>query len=460
MGYKRKYHKKDFYYSCRNDGWDNIYDEMITFKDKINNHKTAIKYNLSQVILDLIYRLDGFAKKIVDKPVDLALSKGFTIENEKGEELQKVWKKLKINSILKKFLKLGRLYGGAMMHFSVEGSGQLEEPLNIKKSKAINFIRVNDRYEVSVDPSDIETDPDNDNFLKPKFYTVTPRLCGISTIKNYKVHYTKCIIDNGAFTPPRCVNELHQGVWGDSSLQCLIDALENLKQSYLSSNKMLKSAIQTIMQIKNLQQMLMRGKNSGIKERLQAIQDGIDIDNIILMDFDEKFQKVSANFSGSKDIIEQNAIALASQADFPVTLLLGRSPAGENATGEYDKKNEISFIQSYQKDKIYNALNTINNLIFSCSSYNVNTINNEDPEFKWNPVETILTKEFSEIYKNTSEGDENYFNINGALTRQELRDNRWKKGEFSIETKLNSEYDNKELPNEEDILNGGKNANI
>lgn len=445
--YKTRKYRRDSV--TRADGWDQIYEDMANLKDKKEALRLGNKYHLDKVMLNLMYRLDGFAKKIVNKPVDISLASGFNIENEEGNNLIKTWNELGLGKGLEKNLKLDRLYGGSITLFSVEGSGTLEEPLDLSKAKAINFHRTYDRYDVTVDLDDIDIDPESDNFLNPILYKITPRSKVANGLKDYKVHYTKCIVNDGIFTPPEVKRLIHNDLWGDSVLQCLFDALNNLKNSYIASNKMLSSAIQTIMQIKNLQQMLMKGKNSGIKERLQAIQDGIDIDNIILMDIDEKFEKISANFSGTKDVIEQNAISLAAQADFPVTLLLGSSPAGENATGEYDKKNEIKFIQGYQKEKVFNPIKYINQLIFACKDYGVKIKGNEEPKFKWNPVETILAKEFSEIYKNTSEGDENYYNMGGTLTRDEIRDSRFKKDQFSQETDTNPEYDNKIIPEDE-----------
>jgi len=55
--------------------------------------------------------------------------------------------------------------------------------------------------------------------------------------------------------------------------------------------------------------------------------------NTIAIDGADEYDQKNLTVSGVKDIMNELQIALSAAADIPATVLFGRSPAGENATG-------------------------------------------------------------------------------------------------------------------------------
>ena len=53
--------------------------------------------------------------------------------------------------------------------------------------------------------------------------------------------------------------------------------------------------------------------------------------------------------SGVKDIVETTFATISAVSNVPQTVLFGRSPAGENATGDGDLENWYSYVQRIWK---------------------------------------------------------------------------------------------------------------
>ncbi len=56
-----------------------------------------------------------------------------------------------------------------------------------------------------------------------------------------------------------------------------------------------------------------------------------------MLDKKDSFTRVQTPLTNLSDILDRFATRLAAAADMPVTLLMGMSPAGLNATGESDR---------------------------------------------------------------------------------------------------------------------------
>lgn len=103
------------------------------------------------------------------------------------------------------------------------------------------------------------------------------------------------------------------------------------------SVKMLEKSVQAIYGMKNLQELLTTDEGEDIVlRRLRVIDMARNFLNSIAIDSDgETYDFKSMTLSGVKDIVETTFATISAVSNVPQTVLFGRSPAGENATGDW-----------------------------------------------------------------------------------------------------------------------------
>lgn len=74
--------------------------------------------------------------------------------------------------------------------------------------------------------------------------------------------------------------------------------------------------------------------------------------SMLMLDKEQEYSRNAFSFSGIKDIVEIQHALIAAASDIPITRLLGRSPAGMNATGESDMLNYFSMLTAIQESML------------------------------------------------------------------------------------------------------------
>ena len=109
---------------------------------------------------------------------------------------------------------------------------------------------------------------------------------------------------------------------------------------------------------------------------------------------------------GTDETIMTQYQLVAATAQVPVTKLLGTTPKGFNATGEYDAKSYHEFLETIQKNELTPLVNRHNLLVmrsFICPEFGVSkevTI-----ETQWAPTDSPTAKEQAEINKTKADTD-------------------------------------------------------
>src|SRR5690606_36742543 len=92
-----------------------------------------------------------------------------------------------------------------------------------------------------------------------------------------------------------------------------------------------------IWKIKGLAEIVSLDKNEELANRIAAMELARSIVRATVIDSEgEEFERKQTPVSGLPELLDRLATRLAAAADMPVTLLMGQSPAGLNATGESD----------------------------------------------------------------------------------------------------------------------------
>ena len=429
-------------YSQKLDGWLNALSLLGTARDKKTNLKFKFQGILPQTTLNELYRGEGFARKIIDRAVYDMIREWFTVEGDTDSEFNKVYKKIKFKKALIEHLTWDRLHGGSVLVAFIQDGGELWEPLNITRMKKIDSFKVYDKWRVFVQHDYYNLDPTNENFGNADFYDITPVIGD-----PFLVHYSRIHVLDGCLITD---NERYSNEgWGDSALQAPYNYIKSLANNYSNVESVIEDFVQAVMSIDNLQQLIMTGREDLIKKRIEILDLSRSVINTLLIDTKEKYEKKTATVTGLPDVMQEFGIALAGVTDMPATLLLGRSPAGENATGEMDIRNWYDKIAFIQEMKMLPVLDWINGIIVLCSEYS-KIPKTEEAIVDFTPLWQPSQKEIVDNRKIQAETDNIYWNMN-VLDNNEVRDNRFGGATYSFDTVVTGKIETEDIDPDEDI---------
>jgi len=414
----------------RNDGWQNLMSLLGTQYDRKTHFKYKFPGRLDNLTLNSLYRGEGFAKKVVDLPVHHMTREWFNIEGDTDGKFNDVYKEIKFKKHLKTHFRWDRLHGGSGMVFGLDDGGMFHEEVNYNRLKKIHFIKVYDRWSIKHNINYRDDDPNSPTFGELLYYDIIPTR-GVQFV----VHRSRVHILDGLEISNR---ERHANQeWGDSVLQAVYDYVKGLANMYSNVESIVEDFIQTILKIENLQQLVATGREDLIKKRMEILDLGRSLMNTMLIDDKEDYEKKASQTRGVEKIIQEFAIGLSAVSNIPITLLMGRSPAGMDATGDSDLTIFYDWISSLQEEKPLTCIDFTNNLIVNCSEYKVGS---ENPIVDFCPLWQPTEKEVVESHKAQAETDAMYID-RGVLSADEVRKSRFGGETYSYETVAEGELE-------------------
>ncbi|NJR75224.1 MAG: DUF1073 domain-containing protein, partial [Scytonema sp. CRU_2_7] len=320
------------------------------------------------------------------------------------------------------------VFGGSLMLMGIDDGGELDTPINENSIRKIEFLRVYDRYRVTWSTSDLYSDPANPKYGTPQYYTISP-FGG----ESFVVHETRVIRFDGPITDDHTFQE--NNYWNESVYRKIYTQLINVNSAFASTKDIMDDFIQVIIQIDNLQNLVASGQDDLVKKRLNIIDLGRHVMNTIMLDSKEKYTKESSSVAGVHDLLQEFEQALSAVSDIPMTILMGRSPGGMNATGDADIRLYYDTIADAQDEEMYDQMTRLITLIM-LSKEGPTKGKKEDTWFiEFNPLWQPTEKETVETRKTQAETDQIYI-ANGVIEPGEITQSRFGGDEYSIETSL------------------------
>lgn len=302
---------------------------------------------LSMEELDGLWQDNDLAATIVSEIVEVSLSKGFRLERE-GEKdpeaddevedkIKKRWAELGLTDALYNGAVWGRLFGEGGLVLAVKGAGPLTTPLDDEKATGIETVYEYDRRELVP----IAWYPNGE----PEIFRWTPIASSGRPRMPVDVHETRLLRFHGV-EASKSGRKKNQG-WHYSVLQRVYGALLSHDQMWGSVDAMFSDASQAIFKLRGLIAGLAQSPGEGTANtstRMQLLDMMRSATRAIMLDAggpngegEESFEVVERGALGALDgTMEKYLIRLAAAARMPLTILLGMSPAGMDATGESD----------------------------------------------------------------------------------------------------------------------------
>lgn len=420
--------------------------------DKRMNLNIALDEVLGQTQMEMLYRGDYLARKIIDLPAREMVREWIefdqTVEPDIAKKALDYLFRLKSPQFFKKALKWSRLYGGSALIMIIEDNGESHEPVNLNNIKTIRgFFEL---YRFQLWPNTFVSDTEDPNFGQPATYQAMAfdrnfglagigqaGMQGIKVVPGSIWHRDRVLVFDGLDLPQH-LRDTNNG-WGDSVLQPLYNALRNYNLGQDGSASLIADFAQAVIKIKGLHAQLAADKDEVVKRRLSFMNLWRSILNAIVIDADgEEFERKATPVTGLVDIMKRQEQALVAGSEMPHTILFGESPSGLGATGQSENDDFDDYIAALQEEKMTLPLDWLIELVFRAKD---GPTNGEEPKewgYDFNSLTQLNDKEISDTRLNVAKSDDIYIG-NGVLDANEVAKSRFGGAEYSMETNLDTE---------------------
>lgn len=377
---------------------------------------------MDQNTLQDLYMSDGFARRVVDVPAEEMTRSGVEIEDLEDDELKKfIESRLDELDALRHMndaVRWSRLFGGALLIYGINDGGTLDVPLNPGAVKDVEFLRVYDRYQTSIQTRNM--DVNSIDYGKPELWLISPHAGG----SPYTVHNSRVHMFDGDSIPDR-LREANQG-WGASSLQAAFTQLVRLGMAHQWTSAILERSQQAVQGIPGLSTLLRQaGGSKAMQDRIDVVDMVRGILNTIVIDAQETYTVQSTPVTGYSDLLDRFAEALSAVTGIPVPVLMGRSSGGLSNTDKGTLDAWYARIESMWNDILRKPEDRL-------ISYLMIGKKGVAPEYKlcMRSLAVLSAKEEAEIDKLEAEADklraetdEIYMTAN-VIDQNEVRDKR------------------------------------
>lgn len=316
----------------RADGYANVLTGLGGSRDKSLAARVRPFVPLQWQELDWLYHGNDLPATIVDRLPTDAMRMGYESGNPELDKIAQKW------DALDKFLEgwiWGRLYGlgGLYLGFS-DRLGAQDTPLDLAAIQPgdLTFILPVDGIDLGV--AERVTNPASAHYGDVRSYYLGTVNAG--TRQGTPIHRSRFILFGGARTSAR--TRLRNGERDLSVLQRPADVLRDVDQSWRSVMNLLQDLSQAVFKVKGLIQQIQDGQKDVLLARMEIVDVARSVARAVVIDADgEGFEHAgAANVTGVDPLLVRIFTRLAAAAEMPLTILMGTSPAGMNATGESD----------------------------------------------------------------------------------------------------------------------------
>ena len=424
----------------RADGWENLLTGVGTARDK-RSSLVPVPAPLSYADALSLYRATDTGARIVDIPAEEMTRVGWDLripnDHESAEAIGSKLDDLDAVNKIQDLVKKTRAFGGAIAIVGAQdGSTDFSKPLNEKAIQDVQFLTVFDPSEVSV--RDYVGQLGDRDYGNPNSYSIHPKIMSAGIGANLiNVHASRVLLFRG----PN-ISRLQMSAnnsFGDSIFDLTWKVIADFDSSYSNAGALIQDFAQAVFKIKGLAEAVAGDRSDLIKKRLEIMDLSRSVLRALALDADgEDFERKSTPISGLAELIDRFAIRLAAATRIPVTVLMGQSPAGLNATGASDIRIFYDFISSQQNSLIRKPLERLIRLIMLSKSGPTKGVEPENWALEFRPLWQPSEQEQATTRQTMANADAIYM-TNGVLSADEVRNARFAGDRYSVETAIEAD---------------------
>lgn len=281
------------------------------------DNATAYKYAITRQILDAeildVYESDGLFSKIIDRPAEDAVRKGFVITGITPELSKKVFRvmgRLDFENAFCMAEKLARLFGGSIIVLFVDDGKNIDEPLDLGNVQKIERLEAFGREIV---------EPNCENVQQAEYFIINSLRYG-----KFIVHRSRCLIFRNGEAPERAIPQ-YRG-WGIPEYVRIMDELQRCETAHEYAGKVINRT-QRVIKIKGLADILRQEDGeTKVLERLQSIDKGLNLQNTVVLDTDEEYIFLNIPkglYTGTAEMVAITDRMLSAVTGIPTRILFG-----------------------------------------------------------------------------------------------------------------------------------------
>lgn len=413
-------------YEVRIDGTDDEEDEPVDSADEPDDAEIPVTFDAADYPAE-----DDEEERDEPAPTDDSQ------DTDIPDQLMSRARELELDKKLLSAFIWGRLYGGCLVILGLNDGQGMSQPLVDERVRELLYVHVIDRrYALAMT---YYSDPLHPKFGMPETYQIGDPMFGNWSI----VHESRCIRIEGVEVDAR--RRRQNAGWGHSVLQRPYETLRDFSTAFQAAGYMLSDASQGVFKLHGLIDAIAAKQEAAIQARMQLVDMSRGVARSVLLDAgqNEEFSKVSTSFAGVSDMLDRFMLRLSAAADMPVTILMGRSPSGLNATGESDFRAFYATVESDQK----NILKPILQRVYELIAYSLGIRDIDGLDFYFCPLWSPTDKEEADLELAVAQKDQIYLNL-GVLHPSEVALSRYGGGQFSQSTEIDVDSRKKELKND------------
>lgn len=386
------------------DGWSNLVSGLNAARTAKKMHT---RHRFDGILLDeeleSLYIEDGLAARIVNLLPSDMFREGWNYSFPDMDELEteqtadaykEVLEIIGAQQKIKEAHQWARLYGGSVILIGVIDGQTMDAPLNPKRIKSFEKLKIIDRTDIDFEKITFQLDPQKPRYGLPEYYPIKFNVS--ASLENEQlVHHTRIIEIHGDTLPSGAKTTLtaEQRYWGISVLQRADERLKTLGASFGSIDQLLNEISVGKYKIKDLAILLSssEGKDA-IKRRVELMDFTRSVFRSQYLDADEEYSRDDVNFVGVPEVLQIIFMLIAADTGYPITRLFGMSPAGMNSTGESDMRNYYDMVRSEQTNVLQPILLRLVKIISEWK-------NLPEPYIEFVPLQTMNEKERADLEK-------------------------------------------------------------
>lgn len=368
--------------ATKSDGWTNASLGYGTLRDKSSQGSFCGRGLLGDQELSDMYYQDPIAALIVDSIPQEAFRRGYCLESKKNPDrvkaLQEQLNELDADNYALEGATWGGLFGGALLILGSNNGTTQDKPLP-PNAKGLKFLNVVDRRSCTV--MKYYEDVFSTKYGKPEIYQIQAQNGPVSL-----VHETRVIRFDGIPVDTRKRREL--AGWSYSVLQRPYERIRDFAAAFRSVQVLLSDASQGVFKINGLVDMISADEGPAVQERMRLVDQMRSALHSIILDAEkEDFTRITTPFTGMPELLDRIMMLLSSATGIPVAILMGRSAAGMNATGEGDARAFYDKVAAFQEKILTPVIKRVLAMLGDVP---------EDLEIEWEPLWEPSDKEKAE----------------------------------------------------------------
>ncbi len=378
--------------------------------------------------LDLLYKHNGYARRIVDLPARDATRKGWHVQDPSRDTdpMQSEDQRLQIVATLRDALRISRLHGGALIllvckeHTPDGAPPDLTQPLLAANLIQVERLVVLDGTEFS--PLRWDSDPHSSNFRRPELWSISPNSGSQSPLTGKSVHWSRCLYVAGTWLPAR-MRIANQGR-DQSVLQAAWEAIRNLTTIDQSGAIHSQELSIPVLKLADLEAHSASEQAAAFNLRMAALAAGKSSLNMILLGTGDDYSHREVSLAGFDKIALRAKEAICAAVEMPMVVLFGEAPGGLNADGASHRTLWDRVIAGYQQEILTPVLERLYKLLYRQQEGPTNGVVPPAWEIIYHPLDELSEQGTLDLQKTASEVDSTYIGL-GVYTAADVRRSRF-----------------------------------